>query len=48
MINLGKKDIEVQDDQWTIVTADGRQSSHYENTIAITQDGPIITTKVDM
>jgi len=48
MINLGKRDIEVLDDQWTIVTADGRQSSHYENTIAITEDGPIITTKVDV
>lgn len=48
MINLGKRDIEVLDDQWTIVTADGKQSSHYENTIAVTEDGPIITTKVDM
>ena len=47
MINLGTKEIEVLDDEWTIVTLDGRQSSHYENTIAITKDGPIITTKVD-
>jgi len=48
MINLGTREIEVLDDQWTIVTADGMQSSHYENTIAITQDGPIITTKVNL
>lgn len=48
MINLGRRDIEVMDDQWTIVTSDGKASSHYENTIAITKDGPIITTKVDM
>jgi len=48
MINLGTRNIEVLDDEWTIVTADGRQSSHYENTIAITPNGPIITTKVDV
>lgn len=48
MINLGKREIEVLDDEWTIVTLDGKQSSHYENTIAITSDGPIITTKVDL
>jgi methionyl aminopeptidase len=48
MINLGKRDIEVMGDQWTIVAADGKQSSHYENTIAITKDGPIITTRVDV
>ena len=48
MINMGKRDIEVLGDKWTIVAADGKPSSHYENTIAITKDGPIITTKVDM
>ncbi len=47
MINMGKRGIEVLGDQWTIVASDGKQSSHYENTIAITKDGPIITTKVD-
>ena len=48
MITLGKKEIEVLDDDWTIVTADGKPASHYENTIAVTEDGPIITTKVDL
>jgi len=29
---------------WTVVTADGKLSAHYENTIAITEDEPIILT----
>ena len=46
MINMGTREIEVLDDEWTIVTADGKPSAHYENTIAITENGPIITTKL--
>lgn len=48
MINLGRKEIRIQEDGWTIVTMDGKPSSHYENTIAITADGPIITTQVHL
>jgi methionyl aminopeptidase len=47
MINLGTHRIKLLSDEWTIVTADGKPSAHYENTIAITADGPIITTQVD-
>ncbi len=47
MINLGTHKIKMLSDGWTIVTADARPSSHYENTIAVTADGPVITTKVD-
>ena len=36
MINMGKRDVEWLDDQWTVVTADGSLSAHYENTILIT------------
>lgn len=44
MINLGTEDVEMLDDEWTIVTADGKPSAHYENTIIITADGPEMTT----
>lgn len=48
MINLGTHRINLLSDEWTIVTADGKPSAHYENTIAVTSDGPIITTKVNV
>jgi methionyl aminopeptidase len=44
MINLGTRRVLMLDDGWTIVTADGRPSAHYENTFAITADGPVILT----
>ncbi|HAL73696.1 MAG TPA: type I methionyl aminopeptidase, partial [Clostridiales bacterium] len=44
MINLGTRRVLMLDDGWTIVTADGKPSSHYENTFAITAEGPVILT----
>lgn len=44
MINLGTEDVAILDDQWTIVTADGLPSAHYENTVLITANGPELTT----
>ena len=44
MVNMGKCDIEELDDGWTIVTKDGTNSAHYENTILITEKGPEILT----
>lgn len=44
MLNLGTARIDVLDDDWTIVTRDGKYSAHYENTIGITEDGPVILT----
>ena len=44
MVNAGKPDINVLDDKWTVVTADGENSAHYENTILITDDEPEILT----
>lgn len=44
MFTAGKRYIEVMDDDWTIVTADGRKSSHYENTFALTDQGVFIFT----
>ena len=46
MINLGGKEIYTANDGWTILTADGKASAHFEHTIAIMDDGPKILSKV--
>jgi Methionine aminopeptidase len=45
MVNEGKKDIVALDDQWTVVTSDRRLSAHFEHTIAVTRNGPLILTQ---
>lgn len=45
MINAGVADVNVLADGWTTVTKDGKLSAHFEHTIAITSDGPVILTK---
>ena len=47
MVNAGMAGVRVLSDGWTVVTADGKLSAHYENSIAITNGDPIILTKVD-
>jgi len=44
MVNVGDWRTEVLSDHWTVVTADRSLSAHYEHTIAITADGPIVLT----
>lgn len=44
MINVGTPAVRVLDDGWTAVTADGQRSAHFEHTIAITDDGPVVLT----
>ena len=44
MFNLGTKETAVLDDDWTVVTADGRLSAHWEHTVAVTDDGPWVLT----
>jgi methionyl aminopeptidase len=44
MINAGEPDITVEDDQWSIRTADGSLSAHFEHTVAVTEEGPRILT----
>lgn len=44
MINLGTWDVEWLDDDWTVVSADGSPSAHYENTVLITDGEPEILT----
>ncbi len=44
MINAGGQDVVVRPDQWTIATADGSLSAHFEHTVAVTEEGPRILT----
>jgi methionyl aminopeptidase len=44
MVNVGDADVEILDDGWTVVTADGQLSAHFEHTVAITDEGPQILT----
>jgi len=44
MINAGKPEVKVLKDGWTAVTVDGSYSAHFEHTVAITKDGPVVLT----
>lgn len=46
MFNMGTREIETLGDDWTVVTADGKVSAHFEHTVAITTDGPRVLTVV--
>lgn len=46
MINMGQGDVEQLDDDWTVVTADGSLSAHYENTVLVTRGEPEILTLI--
>lgn len=46
MINAGTHEVEVLDDGWTVVTKDRRPSVHFEHSIAITDEGPVILSKL--
>ena len=45
MVNVGSAGTRTMPDQWTIVTADGSRSAHFEHTVAITADGPRVLTR---
>jgi methionyl aminopeptidase len=47
MVNVGLPGVKVLEDGWTAVTIDGKQSAHFEHTIAITENGPEILTCLD-
>ena len=44
MVNVGDWHVRVLNDRWTVVTVDGKLSAHYENTVAITENGVLILT----
>lgn len=47
MINVGTDAVKDLPDGWTVKTADGKLSAHYENTVALTENGLIILTEVE-
>lgn len=47
MVTIGNHQVRMLDDGWTVVTADGSMAAHFEHTIALTDDGPEILTKLD-
>ena len=48
MVNAGTDKVKVRRDGWTVITADGKLSAHYENTIAITDSDPVILTQTGL
>jgi len=42
MVNIGSEKVRVLRDGWTVITADGRPSAHFEHSVAVTADGPFI------
>lgn len=46
MVNAGGAGVRVLPDGWTVVTSDGGLSAHYEHTVAVTDDGPVLLTDV--
>ena len=44
MVNIGRPDARVLDDKWTAVTVDGSYSAHFEHTVAVTRNGPLVLT----
>ena len=46
MINAGSPEVKILDDGWTAVTLDGKLSAHFEHTVAITDQGPEILTRL--
>ncbi|GII53065.1 methionine aminopeptidase [Planotetraspora thailandica] len=47
MVNLGTERTKVLDDDWTVVTIDGKSSAHFEHSVAVTPDGPLVLTALD-
>lgn len=47
MVNEGSEKVSVLDDGWTVLTEDGKLSAHFEHTIAVTSEGPVIITNPD-
>jgi methionyl aminopeptidase len=45
MVNIGKPGTRVLDDKWTAVTEDGSYSAHFEHTVAVTRNGPLVLTE---
>ena len=46
MLNQGTSEVEILSDGWTVVTADRKLSCHFDDTVAITENGPFILTRL--
>jgi len=44
MVNIGKPDTKLLDNKWTAVTVDGSLSAHFEHSVAVKKDGPVVLT----
>ncbi len=47
MVNEGVAEIKTLPDNWTVVTSDGRMSAHFEHTVAVTENGPEVLTRIN-
>ncbi len=47
MVNTGSWEVKVLDDSWTVVTSDGSLSAHFEHTVALGDNGPLVLTSTD-
>ncbi|MBP8694946.1 MAG: type I methionyl aminopeptidase [Syntrophobacterales bacterium] len=47
MVNEGTYRVDVLRDGWTVVTADGKLSAHFEHSVAVTENGPVILSRID-
>jgi methionyl aminopeptidase len=47
MVNLGGADVVTLADQWTVVSADRSLSAHFEHTVAIGDEGPVILSRIE-
>jgi methionyl aminopeptidase len=45
MVNIGTHEVDILNDGWTAVTRDGKKSAHFEHTILVTSNEPVILTK---
>ncbi len=45
MVNAGSPDVEIEDDGWTAITGDGSLSAHFEHSVAITENGPLVLSR---
>jgi methionyl aminopeptidase len=46
MVTAGDWETKELDDHWTVVTADGSMAAHFEHTVAVTDNGPVVLTVV--
>jgi methionyl aminopeptidase len=46
MVNAGSPEVAIEDDGWTAVTKDGSLSAHFEHSVAITDDGPVVLSRL--